>query len=202
MQATIVLKIKIRINLSFSNGSRRPFRHARGASGFLRHYPALEAAGRLAFGKALLDLGDATIPSKDKKEDDSGDLLHKRPGAEAKDLVLLLAVFNEEQHFGHVVPLLTAHFVLRGLCPVRGGAGLCSGAGDRKDSPTPGGEGAGTRPGKLEPARRATGSSYGGHRKGRDEGGVTRKAARVSSSQVFVGSLLSPSLRLSRQPRR
>lgn len=54
------------------------------------------------------------------------------------DHVLLAAVFNEEQHFGHVAPLLAAHFVLRVAFPSPAGLGLCSVAGYRERTHRPG----------------------------------------------------------------
>ena len=45
-----------------------------------------------------------------REDEQSFYLLYKRPGAEAKDLTILLQVINEEKHFGHAAPLLAAHF--------------------------------------------------------------------------------------------
>lgn len=107
------------------------------------------------------------------------------------DLVLLVAVFNEEQHFGHVAPLLAAHFVLRGGSPVRDGAEPLLGCWrQRSDSPARAEEPEHTRErSNPEPARRATGSNNGDYRKGRGEGGVTAKVARASSSYMLKGNL-------------
>lgn len=120
------------------------------------------------------------------------------------DRVLLAAVFNEEQHFGHVAPLLAAHFVLRGGSPVPGGAGPLLGCWRlREDSPAGAEKPERTRErSSQEPARRATGSSNGDYRKGRGEGGVTAKVARASSSQVLKGSSSCPIVRLAPRLRR
>lgn len=69
------------------------------------------------------------------------------------DLVLLLAVFNEEQHFGHVVPLLATHPVPRARTGVRDGGPASALLLDteRRNSR---GQRSGTRLGTLEPGAR------------------------------------------------
>lgn len=105
------------------------------------------------------------------------------------DRVLLVAVFNEEQHFGHVAPLLAAHFVLRGGSPVPGGAGPLLGCWrQRSDSAAGAEEPERTRERSSPEPARHNGSNNGDYRKGRGEGGVTAKVARASSSQVLKGS--------------
>lgn len=102
------------------------------------------------------------------------------------DLGLLLAVFNEEQHFGHVVPLLATHSVTRARTRVRDGARPLLCCWTRKGV-TRAGRGAERAWGRSspEPARRATGSSYCGYRKGRGD--------RRSYTQCGSGFFLSGS---------